>query len=635
MSKSDLYRSIIKFLFVLFIAGPHRLSGQIYLGGDYKYSKYLQILSVQEDSLKCQQLIDHACIASDSLGDFDFSFLIFEKVNTILSHANIPSLRYRLYFNWGKRYFLRGNHEEADKLLTKALSLETFSEDTVLAPKILLAAGANKFALREYKKALAYFNEALDLYAKLKDEIGKARVYNNTAHVYAMSGDFVQSDKLLDKAARLFLKNNMRKDYLSTFDARGKYRMMQGDYVNGKVEFLRYLTHLNLKGDNAAFLYITTLLSIGKSYASLKNWDSCFHFTNRAKTLKDSLNLSARLNNIYYVDLGYCYDKKNEPKAAIYCYKESLKFQSGFSDIQELYDQIASLYQSIGQCDSALSYKTKGNELANSIYKLEFKEQLNFEQRRLKLLENSYQDQLQSIAREQILDNLKKRNTLLFSTTVVLLSISLLLFFFFRQYRLRVGKEHLQSELDFLKSQLNPHFLFNSINNVYVLLNDDKDTAAHFLLKFSDLLRYQLYDCNVKAIPLQKELLFLENYIELEKIRYSHRIKIGYNFPNSDFRNLVIAPLLLQPFIENAFKHTPKNKKDASFIEIKIAVSGNEILFEVVNHVDENYPSILPGGIGLENVKRRLKLIYRGKHNLKIDSQADYYKVTLNIQLNK
>jgi LytS/YehU family sensor histidine kinase len=216
---------------------------------------------------------------------------------------------------------------------------------------------------------------------------------------------------------------------------------------------------------------------------------------------------------------------------------------------------------------------------------------------------------------------------------VIMATVMLLLFLYFRQFRLRIKKEHLQSEVDFLKAQLNPHFLFNSINNIYVLLDENKEKASIILLKFSELMRYQLYECNVSLIHLSKELQFLENYTEFEKLRYSNKISVSYELSGTGSGNLLIAPLLLQPFIENAFKHTPKSRNSQSHIAVRIFISGNTLVFDVSNSRDATKASSLPGGIGLENVKKRLKLLYPGRHELSTKATNNLYHIILKLTL--
>ncbi|MCE3260061.1 MAG: hypothetical protein K0S12_1702, partial [Bacteroidetes bacterium] len=265
-------------------------------------------------------------------------------------------------------------------------------------------------------------------------------------------------------------------------------------------------------------------------------------------------------------------------------------------------------------------------KIADSIYRSELQEHINFENKRVELLENDYKSRIKAAEQEHFLANLKKRNVILLSAVLLLVAFIFLFVLYFRQYKLKEKKEHLESELNFLRAQMNPHFLFNSINNIYVLLDENKEKAASILLKFSDLLRYQLYDCNVKTIFLEKEIRFLENFIEFEKLRYSNRIVVSYQFDKPSAEEM-IAPLLLQPLIENAFKHTPKSKNVKGEISIRMTLDAGVMHFEVKNSRDVSETSGLPGGIGLENVKKRLQLIYPGKHEMKIEETLNEYKV--------
>ena len=180
---------------------------------------------------------------------------------------------------------------------------------------------------------------------------------------------------------------------------------------------------------------------------------------------------------------------------------------------------------------------------------------------------------------------------------------------------------------------LNPHFLFNSINNIYVLLDENKEKASEILLKFSSLMRYQLYECNVSAIQLSKELHFLEDYIAFEKLRYAEKIGVHYHFDHAKADHLLIAPLLLQPFIENAFKHIPKSRQEQGQIIIHCQITDHTLLFEVTNTVNTAHVSTLPGGIGLGNVRKRLDLLYPNKHELHTCIEEGLFKISLKVTL--
>jgi LytS/YehU family sensor histidine kinase len=199
----------------------------------------------------------------------------------------------------------------------------------------------------------------------------------------------------------------------------------------------------------------------------------------------------------------------------------------------------------------------------------------------------------------------------------------------------QVEKERAETELRFLKSQVNPHFLFNAINSIYVLIKKDPVIAASSLAQFADMLRYQLYECNVDAIPIEKELAYLENYIGLEKLRKGAALTTVFSV-GEEVRHFSIAPLLIIPFVENAFKHVfaPAGGETRIYMAMKYAEPFFELQVENTtgagdtSPVEKNYK-----GIGLENVQRRLALIYPQRHLLRINTENGVYSVTLQIKI--
>lgn len=201
------------------------------------------------------------------------------------------------------------------------------------------------------------------------------------------------------------------------------------------------------------------------------------------------------------------------------------------------------------------------------------------------------------------------------------------------QLNKRLEKEKLETELNFLKSQTSPHFLFNALNSIYVLIDLDQKKARGTLLKFSSLLRYQLYECN-NSVFLSKELEFLENYIELEKIRKKN-LEVVYNRPK-ELPAFEIMPFLLLPLVENAFKHVSSNNNFKNFIRINITANELQMHAEVLN----SYEEIIPGdenvgGIGLQNIERRLQLLYPGKHKFTIEKDKEVFTAKLTIHADK
>ncbi len=194
--------------------------------------------------------------------------------------------------------------------------------------------------------------------------------------------------------------------------------------------------------------------------------------------------------------------------------------------------------------------------------------------------------------------------------------------------------EALQTELKLLKSQINPHFLFNSLNNIYALSAIDSNQTQKSISYLSDMLRYVLYECEQELVPVEKEITYIENYIKLFALKSSKPYSITTDFDIQDGATRV-APMLFIPFMENALKHSNIEKRGNSFIRIRIHANSSEIQFEVENSIPlETVNKDGVGGIGLENVKRRLEILYPKKHDLKIDDNGTNFKVLLNLNVN-
>lgn len=195
-------------------------------------------------------------------------------------------------------------------------------------------------------------------------------------------------------------------------------------------------------------------------------------------------------------------------------------------------------------------------------------------------------------------------------------------------------REKLEAELVFLKNQVQPHFLFNTLNSLYSLILKKSDQSLDVILKLSELLRYMLYETNSKSVDLQKEVDSIKSYLELEKIRYGDRIDLSFNIWGDIGLNQ-IAPMIILPFIENSFKHSTKGFDGNAWITIDLGIKNNELKLNIENSIPQSgsdQESII-GGIGLQNVKRRLSLIYPENHDLKITANEDSYSVHLNLKL--
>jgi len=193
-------------------------------------------------------------------------------------------------------------------------------------------------------------------------------------------------------------------------------------------------------------------------------------------------------------------------------------------------------------------------------------------------------------------------------------------------------RQNLSSELKFLKTQIDPHFFFNTLNSLYALTLKKSDDAPSTVLKLSNMMRYMLYECNDKTVPLEKEIQYIQNYIDLESIRTTHSNEINLTIEGKA-ENKQIMPLLFSPFVENSFKHG-MNTIAKGFIDIKLKILDDHLFFTIVNSYSEDLiDKKKVGGIGLENVKRRLKLVYPNNHMLTVKKQHNKYEIELYIKL--
>jgi len=207
----------------------------------------------------------------------------------------------------------------------------------------------------------------------------------------------------------------------------------------------------------------------------------------------------------------------------------------------------------------------------------------------------------------------------------------------FRHQRERKDLESqtVRSELKFLKTQINPHFLFNTLNNLYALTLKKSDEAPEIVLKLSEMMRYMLYECNEKRVPLSKEVKYLRNYLDLERIRQGKNVDIKFEV-NGEIRNQQIAPLMFIPFVENCFKHGLNHTINQGFIHIDLNVNHNDLDMHISNSKPERLPDAhhkRSGGIGLANVRRRLDLIYENQYELNINDTPNTYLVNLKLDL--
>lgn len=223
-----------------------------------------------------------------------------------------------------------------------------------------------------------------------------------------------------------------------------------------------------------------------------------------------------------------------------------------------------------------------------------------------------------------------------FSIAVFYLAFSVALhlskaWYFQREQIRKLEVENLNAELDYLKAQINPHFVFNSINTIYFQIDRQNELARKSLSDFSEMLRYQLYECNGREIPIEKEITYIKSYVAMQQMRKDENYCITLK-ESSDLKGFTISPLLLIPFVENAFKHVshlPGNNE----IRIEFERQNESFRLSVFNTRENKAINGRHTGIGLKNVRRRLELLYGDRHALTIESRPDTFQVDLTLQI--
>jgi two-component system, LytTR family, sensor kinase len=233
---------------------------------------------------------------------------------------------------------------------------------------------------------------------------------------------------------------------------------------------------------------------------------------------------------------------------------------------------------------------------------------------------------------------------LLLSGSYIIILFATIVHFVQESYRRTIERDRISSlktetelrlneaRLQLLQGQLHPHFLFNMLNNLYGLWIEKSDSTPDVILKLSALLDYMLYRCDKEKVPLNEEIRFIRNYIELETIRHDTRLKLEIELPDQD-EDMLISPLLLFSFVENAFKHGANKTTGESWIRIRLAFDNGQLYFEVENNFEASVNPFENNGIGLKNVKERLMLLYPEKHRLAISKENGIFSVDLSIKI--
>lgn len=213
-------------------------------------------------------------------------------------------------------------------------------------------------------------------------------------------------------------------------------------------------------------------------------------------------------------------------------------------------------------------------------------------------------------------------------------AIKLMKYWYVKEQRnLQLQKENAESQLQLLKAQVHPHFLFNTLNNIYAKTQGSSPVASRLVMDLSDILRFILYECSQPQVQLSKELKMIRDYIALEQVRYDEQLDVHLDLPEQT-NDLEIAPLLLLPLVENCFKHGTSDMLEHPWLSLQVFLAEGNMEVKLVNgKVPDSKRPVNTQGIGISNVRKRLELLYPGNHTLSITNDPDVFIVNLSIQL--
>lgn len=314
-------------------------------------------------------------------------------------------------------------------------------------------------------------------------------------------------------------------------------------------------------------------------------------------------------------------------------YERSIKqmaLKMDITDVKEMYQLGSEIYEKLGEPAVALSYLKKYKMFNDSVSKISTEKAIHESEIKYQttLKEKAISEQKLQLLNKDF--ELHKKNRYLFGAAVVVILLCFTAIIVHLVHRNKTQA----IELSLLNAQIHPHFLFNTLNNLYSLTIAKADEAPRVVLGISAILRYILYECNTMKVDLGKELEVIENYVELEKIRHHNRLEINLNV-EGDVTGRKIAPLLILPLVENAFKHGVSRLTEDAWINIDAKVRGDRFIFKIANNAPQTEPDKLSGlkygNIGLTNIKKRLTILYQKRHRFKITSEDDIFIVLLEV----
>lgn len=536
---------------------------------------------------------------SEAINLLNKAAILLHQEQKFMAALNVSKQQYRLsrkmgnnklianaLNNMGVQYRGMGDLQQSATVFISGLKFADQQQDPTPKRKIYNNLASVFIDLKDKKNSLFYATKSFELARVLNDRLQIAKSLSNLAISEELCGQLANAELHLKMQADISLKNGWN-DILSD-----SYNNLAEIYVKQK-----------------------------KFQAALKLYSAALELNKNDTESEDLAFL--------YLGMANCYQNLKDYKMAASYFDHSIHNAEGQmkrNDLKEVYFLGAEIKEAAGDIQTALHYRKKYQKLNDSLTNLET-------QKYIHELDQKYQTTLRE---RQLTQQTLEINQQKFLITLALIVIIILTASGVIIYLVNKSKNQAM-KLVLLQAQIHPHFLFNTLNNLYSLSLNKSDDAPGVVLELAQILRHILYECNEGKISLARELEVIEKYIYLERIRYENRLEINFRVEGKT-GEYQIEPLFLLPLVENAFKHGI-SRMEEGWIMINVEIKQGLFIFKIANSKPMEVHSPLQqkhryGNIGLDNIKKRLKILYPKKHKLKILSEPEDFIVILKINMN-
>ncbi|RFS22573.1 hypothetical protein DVR12_12285 [Chitinophaga silvatica] len=611
------YRYRIYCLFILCIGVCHHLSARQKSVDTTSINQWLQIADQKEEDK-----------------NYDSTEYYLKKAYDKAKELDLPQAQIKCLGTYSQYYFNRMRYQDALRVSEEQLDISLKSGNMKAAANAYNNIAIQQKALGQLQLATENLIKGIKIGESLKDSISLRRYYNNLSSIFLSLNDAKNSLYYSRKSYEIAL---LMKDSLLIANsmvnlATSEVLILQYDSA---IVHLKKVTAISERFNNT-YLLLYSYVNIGDIYNKILKPQIALEYYEKANRL---LKYDPDPDFEMYTNCGLAYTYYN-----LHDYTTSRKyFDLAFepakdlmpkTDLKELYQLGANIHEKLNNPAIALKFLKLSTILNDSIlnektqqaiHDIEIKYQTSNKEKAI------VQQQLQ-ISNKNI--ELQNKNKVILSSIVVitlLVSGCIIIYLIYRNKNQLI-------ELNLLKAQIHPHFLFNTLNNLYALSLNKSDKSPGVVLELSQILRYILYECNTATVNLDKELIMIERYISLEKIRYENHLEVNMVL-EGELDKYNIVPLLLLPLVENSFKHGISKLMEDGWINISAKMKGDQFTFKISNNkLPESDSRVQPsayGNIGLFNIRKRLDILYPGKHDLKIIDEDDVFVVVMKITLQK